>query len=119
MYVHTSGLHMHHHRYAKPEQQGEVRMHRRITTAAVEDFAVHTPQDEVDVVREEDIVYTRGVLTHAAGVTTTKILLQVSFLLTTLYILLHTYSIHHLRYIGSLTLFILSNFVYRKENQKR
>ena len=56
-------------------------MHRRITTAAVEDFAIHTPRDEVDVVRDEDVVYTRGVLTHAAGATTTKILLQVSFLL--------------------------------------
>ena len=54
-----------------------MRMHRRITTADVKDFAVHTPQDEVDVVREEDIVYTRGVLTHGSGVTTTRILLQV------------------------------------------
>ena len=52
-------------------------MHRTITTADVEDFANHTPKDEVDVRREEDIVYTRGVLTHASGVTTTRILLQV------------------------------------------
>ena len=62
-------------------------MHRRITTEAVEDFAVHTPRDEVDILREEDTVYRRGVLTHAAGVTTTRILVQVSFCLTNLYIL--------------------------------
>ena len=73
-------IYMSHHSYAKSEREGEVRMHRRITTEAVEDFAIHTPRDEVDVLREEDIVYTRGVLTHAAGTTMTKILLQVSFL---------------------------------------
>ena len=56
-----------------------MRMHRRITTASVEDFAIHIPLDEVDVLREEDIVYTQGVLTHSSGITTTRIQLKVYF----------------------------------------
>ena len=75
--IHCSQYCMYVYSYAVTERQGVVMMHRKVTTAAVEDFAIHTPRDEIDVLREEDIVYTQGVLTHAAGVTTTRILLQV------------------------------------------
>ena len=52
-------------------------MHRSITSKNVEDYSSHVPGDEVAVDREEDIEYTKGVMTHSAGVSTVKMMPQV------------------------------------------
>ena len=49
-------------------------MHRKVTSSDVGDYATHVPGDTVALDREEDIEYRRGVLTHAAGVTTAKMM---------------------------------------------
>jgi len=58
-------------------EEGTVRMHRRVTSAGVEDYASHIPGDIVALSKDEDIEYKHGVMTHSKGVTTTKIMPQV------------------------------------------
>ena len=50
-----------------------LRMHRTITTDDVESYAHHVSKGEVALSKEEDIVYTRGVLTSASGTTECKL----------------------------------------------
>ena len=59
---------------AQDKANGIVKMHRKVTSSDVGDYATHVPGDTVDLDREEDIEYRRGVLTHAAGVTTAKMM---------------------------------------------
>ena len=48
---------------------GVLRMHRKITTDDVESYAHHVPIQEVQLEKDEDIVYERGVLRRAKGTT--------------------------------------------------
>ena len=57
---------------------GVLRMHRRVTSEDVEDYSSHIPGGDVALDREEDIVYKKGVMTHSEGVTTLKLMPQVS-----------------------------------------
>ena len=58
-------------------QEGTLRMHRKVTSGDVKDYASHVPVDEVELDKEEDIVYTKGVLTHASGTVTAKLMQKV------------------------------------------
>ena len=60
------------------EKDGEVKMHRRVTSEDVEDYSSHIPRDVVALDQEEDIVYRKGVLTHSEGVSTVKMMPQVN-----------------------------------------
>ena len=53
-------------------------MHRRVTSEDVEDYASHVPGDEVKMVKEEDIVYKNGMLTHGNGDVAVHLLQKVS-----------------------------------------
>ena len=69
------------HRYednAQDETDGEMKMHRRVTSEDVEDYSSHIPRDVITLDQEEDIVYRKGVLTHSEGVSTVKMMQQVS-----------------------------------------
>ena len=52
-------------------------MHRRITSNDVKGYASHIPGEEVELDKEEDIVYKKGVLTHASGTTSSKLMTEV------------------------------------------
>ena len=52
-------------------------MHRKITTDNVKSFAHHVPKGEVDLEKDEDMVYQRGVLVKAEGKTDCKIMQKV------------------------------------------
>ena len=52
-------------------------MHRKVTSKDVEDYSSHVPGDDVTLDREEDIEYKKGVMTHAAGSSTIKLMPQV------------------------------------------
>ena len=52
-------------------------MHREISSSQVESFASHVPTEEVELEKEEDIVFKQGVLTHASGSTSVKLLRKV------------------------------------------
>ena len=52
-------------------------MHRRVTFDDVKGYASHIPGEEVEMDKEEDIVYKKGVLTHASGTTSCKLLTKV------------------------------------------
>ena len=52
-------------------------MHRRVTSADVEGYASHIPGEEVEMDKEEDIIYKRGVLTRASGTTSCKLMTEV------------------------------------------
>ena len=58
-------------------EEGTFRAHRSITVEDVEGFANHLPTEEVELKKEEDIVYKRGVLTHASGVMEVKLMPKV------------------------------------------
>ena len=53
-------------------------MHRKITSDDVEGYASHLPKEEVNLNKEEDIVYKGGVLTQAKGKAVFKLMTQVS-----------------------------------------
>ena len=52
-------------------------MHRKITSEDVEGYASHVPGKEVDMEKDEDLVYKKGVLTHASGTVSCKLMTQV------------------------------------------
>ena len=52
-------------------------MHRRVTSDNVKDYASHIPGEEVEMDKEEDIVYEKGVLTRASGTTSCKLMTEV------------------------------------------
>ena len=54
-------------------------MHRKITSDDVEGYASHMPTEEVKLVKDEDIVFKKGMLTQASGMTSVKLMPQVSF----------------------------------------
>ena len=58
-------------------QEGTLRMHRKVTSGDVVDYASHVPVDEVELDKEEDIVYKKGVLTHASGTVSAKLMQKV------------------------------------------
>ena len=55
-------------------------MHRKIASQDVEDYATHIPGDVADMDKEEDMVYTKGVLMHANGVSQVKMMPEVRIL---------------------------------------
>ena len=52
-------------------------MHRTVTSNDVKGYASHIPGEEVELDKEEDIVYKKGVLTQASGTTSCKLMTQV------------------------------------------
>ena len=52
-------------------------MHRKVTSKDVKDYSAHIPGDDIALDREEDIEYKKGVMTHATGVSTIKMMPQV------------------------------------------
>ena len=59
-------------------KNGILQMHRTITSNDVEGYASHLPPDEVQMTKDEDIVYKKGVLTHASGSTSVKLVAKVA-----------------------------------------
>ena len=57
--------------------EGTLRMHRKVTSKDVKDYASHTPGDEVEMNKDEDIEYKKGVLTHCNGIVTVKLMRKV------------------------------------------
>ena len=62
---------------AQDIQDGVLRMHRKVTSNDVKGYASHIPGEEVELDKEEDIVYKKGVLTHASGTTSCKLMTEV------------------------------------------
>ena len=52
-------------------------MHRKITSDDVEGYASHMPTEEVELVKDEDLVFKKGMLTQASGMTSVKLMPQV------------------------------------------
>ena len=68
------------HRYPASVQdieEGTLRMHRKVTSKDVEDYASHIPGEEVELDKEEDMVYKKGILTRASGTVTAKLMTKV------------------------------------------
>ena len=55
-------------------------MHRKITSDDVEGYATHIPREEVELVKDEDLVFKKGLLTQASGKTSAKLMPQVRFM---------------------------------------
>ena len=55
-------------------------MHRKITSDDVEGYASHIPGEEVELVKDEDLVFKKGLLTKASGTTSAKLMTQVRFM---------------------------------------
>ena len=55
-------------------------MHRKITSGDVEGYATHMPTEEVELVKDEDLVFKKGLLTKASGTTSAKLMPQVRFM---------------------------------------
>ena len=62
---------------AQDVEDGVLRMHRTVTSNDVKGYASHIPGEEVELDKEEDIVYKKGVLTHASGTTSCKLMTEV------------------------------------------
>ena len=62
---------------AQDVENGVLRMHRTISSDDVEGYASHLPKDEVKLQKDEDIVYSKGVLTSASGTTFCKLMPKV------------------------------------------
>ena len=77
VYVHIIHLNCSYEASAQDIEEGVLRMHRRITSENVKGYSSHIPGQEVDLDKEEDIVFKKGVLTHASGTTSCKLLTQV------------------------------------------
>ena len=58
-------------------ENGVLKMHRRIVSGDVETYSSHLPPQEVDLEKEEDIVFKKGVLTQASGHTSVRLMRQV------------------------------------------
>ena len=58
-------------------QDGVLRMHRTVKSNDVKGYASHIPGEEVELDKEEDLVYKKGVLTHASGTTSCKLMTKV------------------------------------------
>ena len=56
-------------------------MHRKITSDDVKSYASHIPSEEVELDKEEDMEYRNGVLTHANGDVSCKLMTRVSAVL--------------------------------------
>ena len=52
-------------------------MHRKITSDGVEGYASHIPKEEVELVKDEDLVFKKGLLTQASGTTSVKLMPKV------------------------------------------
>ena len=65
------------------DEDGTLKMHRKVSSASVKDYASHIPGDNVAMSKQEDIEYKRGVLTHSKGITKTKLVPQVRVLIDT------------------------------------
>ena len=52
-------------------------MHRKITSDDVEGYASHIPREEVKLVKDEDLVFKKGLLTQASGTTSAKLMPKV------------------------------------------
>ena len=59
------------------DDDGTLKMHRKVTSPGVKDYASHVPGDNIALSKEDDIEYKRGVLTHSKGTTKTKLVPQV------------------------------------------
>ena len=69
---------------AQDIQNGVLRMHRTVTSNDVKDYASHIPGDEVELDKQEDMVYKKGVgLTHASGTTSCKMMTKVKWVYIT------------------------------------
>ena len=55
-------------------------MHRRVTSEGVKDYASHIPGQEVEMEKDEDLVFKKGVLTHGSGTTSCKLMTKVTSL---------------------------------------
>ena len=62
---------------AQDKADGTVKMHCKIVSEDVEDYATHIPGDVADLNKEEDMIYTKGVLMHANGISTVKMMPEV------------------------------------------
>ena len=58
-------------------EEGTLRMHRKVTSKGVKNYASHIPGDEVEMTRDEDIEYKQGILTHCDGTMTVKLMRKV------------------------------------------
>ena len=58
-------------------EEGTLRMYRKVTSKDVEDYASHIPGEEVELDKEEDMVYKKGILTRASGTVTAKLMTKV------------------------------------------
>ena len=58
-------------------ENGVLKMHRRIVSGDVEAYSSHLPPQEVDLEKEEDIVFKKGVLIQASGHTSVRLMRQV------------------------------------------
>ena len=54
-----------------------MRMNRKITSDDVEGYASHIPKEEVELVKDEDLVFKKGLLTQANGTTSAKLMRKV------------------------------------------
>ena len=61
--------------------EGTLRMHRKVTSGDMEDYASHVPKDEVEMDKEEDIEYQKGILTRASGTVETKLMRKVCIII--------------------------------------
>ena len=77
LYIATSSYSCRYEANAQDEAEGIVKMHRKITSKDVEDYSSHIPGDVVALDKEEDIEYKKGVMTHASGASTIKMMPQV------------------------------------------
>ena len=55
-------------------------MHRKITSDDVEGYASHIPKEEVELVKDEDLVFKKGLLTKASGKISAKLMPKVRFM---------------------------------------
>ena len=73
-------------------EEGTLRMHRKVTSEDVEDYASHVPGDEVKLDKEENIVYKKGMLTHGSGTVAVHLVQKVSKI-HCFYVLTNNYTI--------------------------
>ena len=58
-----------------------MKMHRNITSNDIISYASHLPSEEVELDKEEDLEFKDGVLTHASGTTSCKLMPKVRLVL--------------------------------------
>lgn len=62
---------------AQDRERGIVRLHRRVMSEDVRDYADHVPRDEVSLDKNEQLVIRRGIVTQSSGTTTIKMMVKV------------------------------------------